>query len=230
MSEILRLDNVRHTYGEGSGAVTVLDGASLSVRKGELVALVAPSGTGKSTLLHFLGLLERPNEGKIFVNGLECTSMGNRQRTLTRRTMIGYVYQFHHLLPEFTALENIVMPQIINGMEKKQAEKRALELLKFMRIDHRANHRPAELSGGEQQRVAIARSVANAPRVVLADEPTGNLDPENSRHVFSMLQTLIKHGDMSAIIATHNLEFAHMADRIVTIKDKKIVSYNSSSH
>ena len=220
---LLKLDKIGHTYGKGESAVSVLTDASLTLNRGELVALVAPSGTGKSTLLHLAGLLEQPTSGHLYVDGLECTSMRDRQRTVLRRTKIGYVYQFHHLLPEFSALENIVVPQMLNGMSKKEAEERAYELLGFMGIDHRAQHRPAELSGGEQQRVAIARSVANAPSLVLADEPTGNLDPKNSVLVFEMLKTLIRQGHMSAIVATHNYELSQMADRIVSIEGGKIV-------
>src|SRR5690606_33900524 len=174
----LELVDIHRSFREGSGQLHILRGANLTLYPGEMVALVAPSGAGKSTLLHIAGLLERPDSGEIYIGGAACSTLADHERTRIRRTDIGFVYQFHHLLPEFTALENIVMPQLIRGRDKREAAKRALELLSYMRLSERASHRPAELSGGEQQRVAIARAVANAPRVLLADEPTGNLDPK----------------------------------------------------
>ena len=173
-------------------AYRVLKDANLSVADGEMVALVAPSGAGKSTLLHIAGLLEQPDSGEVFIVGETASKLGDDARTALRRRQIGFVYQFHHLLPEFSALENVMLPQMIAGLHRREAERRALELLTYLRIDQRATHRPAELSGGEQQRVAIARAVANAPRVLLADEPTGNLDPKTAGHVFAALKELVR--------------------------------------
>ncbi|MCA0342821.1 MAG: ABC transporter ATP-binding protein, partial [Proteobacteria bacterium] len=180
---------------------------------------VAPSGTGKSTLLHVAGLLEKPDAGEVFVNGHSCATLADDQRTAIRRSEIGFVYQFHHLLPEFSALENIMMPQLISGLTKAEARERAAQLLDYMRIGHRADHRPSELSGGEQQRVAIARAVANAPLLLLADEPTGNLDPETAGYVFEALEALARQSGLAALIATHNHELAGLMDRRVTIED-----------
>lgn len=220
---LLSLSGVRQSYGDGDGAVHVLKGAGLSVSKGEIVAMIAPSGAGKSTLLHICGLLERPICGEVAIAGQSTTGLSDRQRTLLRRYRIGYVYQFHHLLPEFSALENVMMPQLIAGQSDRQAKERGLELLEVMGIAHRRDHRPGELSGGEQQRVAIARAAANRPSVVLADEPTGNLDPATSDVVFAALSDLVKRHDAAAIIATHNHDLARRADRIVTIQDGTIV-------
>lgn len=220
MSDILlELKNVRQSYGDGEGAVHVLKGADLSISKGELVALVAPSGAGKSTLLHICGLLERPRDGEVSILGQSTASLSDHQRTLMRRHAIGYVYQFHHLLPEFTAVENIAMPRLIAGKSMREANERSRALLDIMGIAHRAEHRPAELSGGEQQRVAIARAAANTPSLILADEPTGNLDPATSDKVFGALSQLIHEQDAGCIIATHNHDLARKADRIVTIAD-----------
>ncbi len=177
----LGLEDVCRSYKTGSGPLPVLMHANLSVAEGEMVALVAPSGAGKSTLLHIAGLLEQPDSGEVLIDGRTASKLGDEARTALRRSHIGFVYQFHHLLPEFSALENIVLPQLIAGLERKEAERRGHELLSYLRIEQRAGHRPAELSGGEQQRVAIARAVANAPRLLLADEPTGNLDPDHRR-------------------------------------------------
>ncbi|ODT69792.1 MAG: ABC transporter [Pelagibacterium sp. SCN 63-23] len=215
----LRLSGVHRHYGEGERLVRVLEAADLTVESGELVALVAPSGAGKSTLLHLCGLLESPQAGEIEIVGHKTSKLGDRARTQLRRSTVGYVYQFHHLLPEFTALENVVMPQLIAGQPQKQAEGRALELLDLLGVAPRAEHRPAELSGGEQQRVAIARAAANNPRVILADEPTGNLDPETSDLVFEALKGLIRNEGAAALIATHNHDLARRADRIVTLKN-----------
>jgi lipoprotein-releasing system ATP-binding protein len=216
---LLRLHDVRQSYGDGNGAVQVLKGADLTVSKGELVALVAPSGAGKSTLLHICGLLERPRGGEVTILDQSTASLSDRQRTLMRRHRIGYVYQFHHLLPEFSAIENIVMPQLIGGAAERDAKVRGKELLETMGIGHRAEHRPAELSGGEQQRVAIARAAANSPSLILADEPTGNLDPATSDKVFIALSDLVRLHQAGCIIATHNHDLARRADRIVTIAD-----------
>ncbi len=224
MSEpYLRLTHVHRHYGEGETLVHVLEDASLEVMPGEMVALVAPSGAGKSTLLHISGLLERAQSGSIEICGIDCATLSDRARTQVRRDRIGYVYQFHHLLPEFTALENVVMPQLIAGRGRRDAEKRANELLGLLGVAPRATHRPAELSGGEQQRVAIARASANAPQLILADEPTGNLDPATSDHVFEALADLISGGGAAALIATHNHDLARRADRVVTIENGLIV-------
>ena len=197
----------------------ILRGADLAVSAGELVALVAPSGTGKSTLLHVAGLLEKPDAGEVLVGGEPTSNMDDAERTRLRRTEIGFVYQFHHLLPEFSALENVVMPQLIRGLAKREARARARELLEFLGLGGRLDHRPAELSGGEQQRVAIARAVANAPRLLLADEPTGNLDPHTAGHVFTTLVAIVRASGLAALIATHNMDLAARMDRRVTIRD-----------
>ncbi|MEO6395942.1 MAG: ABC transporter ATP-binding protein [Devosia sp.] len=214
----LVLSGVHRHFGEGDTQVRVLEAADLTVAGGELVAIVAPSGAGKSTLLHLSGLLERPQSGEIAITGTPTMGLSDRGRTLLRRTTIGYVYQFHHLLPEFSALENVSMPQLIAGRSQAEADKRSRELLDMLGVGPRAAHRPAELSGGEQQRVAIARAAANHPRVILADEPTGNLDPATSDLVFEALKTLIRDEGAAALIATHNHDLARRADRIVTIK------------
>jgi lipoprotein-releasing system ATP-binding protein len=189
------------------------------------VALVAPSGAGKSTLLHLAGLLERPTGGEVYIGDKSCGAMNDDQRTRTRRVDIGFIYQFHHLLPEFTAQENIAIPQMIAGLSKNEASERADQLLDYMRIKQRATHRPAELSGGEQQRVAIARAVANGPKLLLADEPTGNLDPETADYVFKALTSLVRSSGLAALIATHNHALAAQMDRTVTIEDGKIVPF-----
>jgi len=220
---IIELKGVERHYEQGERKLVILSGANFSLRRGEMVALVAPSGTGKSTLLHTAGLLERPDGGDVFVGGRACGKLGDDARTAIRRNEIGFVYQFHHLLPEFSALENIVVPQMVKGLPRAEAASRAAQLLDYMQIGHRANHRPAELSGGEQQRVAIARAVANAPQVLLADEPTGNLDPKTAHYVFDALEALVRQSGLSALIATHNFELAGRMDRRVTLADGKIV-------
>ena len=220
MSDVhLMLSKVHRHYGEGDTMVRVLEAADLEVRAGEMVAIVAPSGAGKSTLLHVSGLLERPQAGEVELVGTPTSKLNERGRTLLRRNTIGYVYQFHHLLPEFSALENVMLPQLIAGQSPKAAEARAQELLDMLGIGPRALHRPAELSGGEQQRVAIARAAANHPRVILADEPTGYLDPTTSGVVFDALMNLIVNENAAALIATHNHELAKRAHRIVTIRN-----------
>jgi lipoprotein-releasing system ATP-binding protein len=221
----LRLTGVHRSYGQGDSVLNILNNAEFEMRSGEIVALVAPSGTGKSTLLHLAGLLEHPDEGEVYVDGVPCGTLADDKRTAIRRSDIGFVYQFHHLLPEFTALENIMMPQLIAGLSDKEARQRAAQLLDYMRIGHRADHRPAELSGGEQQRVAIARAVANAPLLLLADEPTGNLDPETAHYVFEALEALVRQSGLAALIATHNHDLAARMDRRVTISEGKIVSF-----
>ncbi len=219
----LSLSGVSYAYDEGKKKLQILENADLSVSAGELVALVAPSGAGKSTLLHLGGLLERPQIGEINICGQATSTLSDRARTKLRRTSVGFVYQFHHLLPEFSAMENIAIPQMIAGVNKSAAEKRALELLGALGVDERASHRPSELSGGEQQRVAIARAAANHPRVILADEPTGNLDPDTSNLVFEALITLIREHNSSAVIATHDHSLAKRADRVVTLKEGRVV-------
>ncbi|WP_375457275.1 ABC transporter ATP-binding protein [uncultured Methylobacterium sp.] len=210
---------VERRYRQAEGAVEILRGADLAIWPGELVALVAPSGAGKSTLLHLAGLLERPDGGEIYVGGQPTAAMADAARTRFRREEMGFVYQFHHLLPEFSALENVVMPQLIRGLARKEAKARATELLSFLGLGKRLVHRPAELSGGEQQRVAIARAVANGPRLLLADEPTGNLDPSTAGHVFAILLSLVRASGLAALIATHNMDLAARMDRRVTIRD-----------
>jgi lipoprotein-releasing system ATP-binding protein len=220
---ILYLSKVERRYRQGQGFLEILRGADLALWPGEMVALVAPSGTGKSTLLHVAGLLERPDGGEVYVGGLPTAQMDDTGRTRLRREEIGFVYQFHHLLPEFSALENVVMPQLIGGLPKEEARERAKQLLGFLGLGERLTHRPAELSGGEQQRVAIARAVANAPRLLMADEPTGNLDPQTAGHVFATLTAIVRASGLSALVATHNLDLAARMDRRVTIRDGLVV-------
>lgn len=220
---VLQLSGVERHYGQGDTRLSILKGADFALRSGEIVALVAPSGTGKSTLLHVAGLLEHPDSGEVLINGQACEGLSDDRRTAVRRSEIGFVYQFHHLLPEFSALENIMMPQLISGLSRKDASERAAQLLDYMRIGHRGDHRPAELSGGEQQRVAIARAVANAPLVLLADEPTGNLDPATAHYVFDALEALVRQSGLAALIATHNHELAVRMDRRVTLSEGKVV-------
>ena len=221
----LALVNIERRFKQLDGVLSVLDGANLTIANGEMVALVAPSGAGKSTLLQIAGLLEKPDGGEVYISGRPCANMNDENRTLLRRLEIGFVYQFHHLLPEFDALENLVLPQMIRGMPIAEARERALQVMKYLKIDHRSTHRPAELSGGEQQRVAIARAVINAPRVLLADEPTGNLDPQTSAHVFDALMGLVRGSGLGALVATHNMELAAKMDRRVTLKNGQIVDF-----
>ncbi|TYR35163.1 ABC transporter ATP-binding protein [Mesorhizobium microcysteis] len=222
---LLELKAVDRRYDEGTRKLTILDQADFSLKHGEMVALVAPSGAGKSTLLHTAGLLEWPDGGDVILNGRACGRLSDDERTAIRRNDIGFVYQFHHLLPEFSAVENIMMPQLVCGLSRAQARERALQLLDYMKIGERAEHRPAELSGGEQQRVAIARAVANAPLLLLADEPTGNLDPATASYVFDALEALVRHSGLSALIATHNHELAARMDRRVTLEGGKVVDF-----
>jgi lipoprotein-releasing system ATP-binding protein len=221
----LVLTDVHRHYGQGDKIVRVLEAANLTVNSGELVALVAPSGAGKSTLLHLSGLLESPQSGEVAIMGIPTSRLGDRGRTQLRRSTVGYVYQFHHLLPEFTALENVSMPQLIAGKSPAEADARSMALLDLLGVAPRAGHRPAELSGGEQQRVAIARAAANHPKVILADEPTGNLDPETSDIVFAALADLIRNEGAAALIATHNHDLARRADRIVTLRGGLVVDH-----
>lgn len=216
MSDVLGVAGITKAYNAGKpNEVAVLQGADLSVAAGEVVALVAPSGAGKSTLLHIAGLLDTPDAGSVTINGTDMTSLSDRKRTAVRRGEVGFIYQFHHLLPEFTAEENIVLPQLANGVPQAQAATRAMDLLTRVGVDARAGHRPAALSGGEQQRVAFCRALANNPSLLLADEPTGNLDPETSDRVFDALMGLVRDTGLAAVIATHNLELARRMDRMV---------------
>ena len=220
---ILRLVGPQKTFHQGDRELHILDGASADLYEGEAVALVAPSGSGKTTLLQVAGLLDRPDEGAIVLAGRDCATLGDRERTRVRRTDIGFVYQFHHLLPEFDALENVVLPQLIAGLGKHEATARATELLSAFGLSERLTHRPAELSGGEQQRVAIARAVANAPLVLLADEPTGNLDPATADRVFVQLLHFVRKAGLAALVATHNYDLAHRMDRVLRLDDGKLV-------
>jgi lipoprotein-releasing system ATP-binding protein len=220
---VLRLEAIERRYGRDETTIEVLNGAELSLRAGESVALIAPSGAGKSTLLHIAGLLERQDAGEVYVSGHATSTMNDESRTALRRSEIGFVYQFHHLLPEFSALENVVIPQMVAGLKRAEAAARARELLGFLGLAARESHRPAELSGGEQQRVALARALANAPRVLLADEPTGNLDPKTADHVFDTLTSLVKASRVAALVATHNLDLAARMDRRVTLRDGRMV-------
>ena len=220
---VLNIRGVERRYVQGPKELTILDGADFALAPSEMVALVAPSGAGKSTLLHLAGLLERPDAGEIVLNGRAAGALSDEERTAIRRNDVGFVYQFHHLLPEFSAIENIMMPQLVKGLAVDEARERASQLLDYMKIGPRADHLPSQLSGGEQQRVAIARAVANAPLVLLADEPTGNLDPVTSSYVFEALEALVRHAGLSALIATHNHELARRMDRRVTLAGGRIV-------
>lgn len=215
----LSVQDVRRTFVQGDRRLDVLRGISLDLRPGEIVALVGQSGSGKSTLLHIAGLLERPDEGEVVVDGKAVGKLGDHERTLLRRRFLGFVYQYHHLLPEFSAIENVMLPQMLNGATRGVARRRAAELLSMVQLAERLDHRPGRLSGGEQQRVAIARAVANAPRVLLADEPTGNLDSTTAEAVFRQLLGLVRETGMAALVATHNPELAARMDRTVILKD-----------
>jgi lipoprotein-releasing system ATP-binding protein len=220
---ILFLHAVDRRYRQGAATLEILKSAELAVWPGQSVALVAPSGAGKSTLLHIAGLLEHPDAGEVYIDQVATSRMSDAARTQIRRNDIGFIYQAHHLLPEFSALENVILPQMIRGLARKEAVKRATELLSYLGLKDRLEHRPAELSGGEQQRVAIARAVSNAPRILLADEPTGNLDPRTSDQVFGALSQLVRASGLAAIIATHNRDIAARMDRRVTLKDGQVV-------
>ena len=220
---VLLLQGVERIYRQGDETLHVLNGVELAVWPGQSVALIAPSGAGKSTLLHLAGLLEHPDHGDVYIDGRATAILPDHERTRIRRQEIGFVYQSHHLLSEFTALENAVLPQMVRGLGREEAKQRAVELLSYLGLRDRLNHRPAELSGGEQQRVAIARAVANAPRVLLADEPTGNLDLHTAEHVFGALTQLVHASRLATIIATHNMELAARMDRRVTLREGKVV-------
>ena len=220
---ILFLHDVERHYSQGDATLNILNGAELALWPGQSVALVAPSGAGKSTLLHLAGLLEHPDHGEVYIDGRATAILPDAERTRIRRNEIGFVYQSHHLLPEFTALENVLLPQLIRGLGRSEARKRAIELLDYLGLKGRLNHRPAEMSGGEQQRVAIARALANAPRILLADEPTGNLDVRTADHVFAAFTQLVRASGLATIIATHNMDIAARMDRRVTIRDGLVV-------
>ena len=224
MSEALRIDGVSKTYNAGkSNALSVLSEASLSLNAGEVVALVAPSGAGKSTLLHIAGLLDSADAGQVWIKGTDYTDLSDARRTAARRDEVGFIYQFHHLLPEFSAVENVMLPQLANGVSDRAARGRAMDLLESVGVAARADNRPAALSGGEQQRVAFCRALANGPAVLLADEPTGNLDPATSDTVFSALMALVRETGLAALIATHNPELAARMDRTVRLDNGRLV-------
>ena len=221
---VLELSGIEKSYNPGKPAeVRVLQGASLTVARGEVVALVAPSGAGKSTLLHIAGLLDGADAGRVLLNGADMSRLSERRRTRARRQDIGFIYQFHHLLPEFSALENIVLPQLANGIAQRTAAARARDLLNRVGVGERASHRPAALSGGEQQRVAFCRALANGPRLLLADEPTGNLDPDTADQVFATLMEMVRETGLSALIATHNMELARRMDRVLHMQGGVLV-------
>jgi lipoprotein-releasing system ATP-binding protein len=220
---LLFLRAIARRFRQGDSTLDILKSAELAVWPGQSVALIAPSGAGKSTLLHIAGLLEQPDAGEVYVDSVATSNLTDMQRTRIRRSDIGFVYQFHHLLPEFSAMENVMLPQMIRGLKKSEARTRASELLSYLGLKDRLEHRPAELSGGEQQRVAIARAVANAPRILLADEPTGNLDQRTSERVFATMSQLVRASGLAAIIATHNLDIAAQMDRRVTIREGAVV-------
>jgi lipoprotein-releasing system ATP-binding protein len=223
MSDIaLKLTNVRRSFKQGREELEVLRGVDLAIHPGEIVALVGPSGTGKSTLLQISGLLEKPSSGEVLIAGTSAGTLSDDKRTALRRLHLGFVYQYHHLLPEFSALENVVLPQMIAGVSKSKAAKRAQHLLEGMGLADRIKHRPAELSGGEQQRVAICRALANGPRLLLADEPTGNLDPHTSDHVFAAFLRLVRDEGLAALIATHNPDLAARMDRTVSLSEGRL--------
>jgi lipoprotein-releasing system ATP-binding protein len=219
----LALRQVTRTFRLGDNALAVLRGADLAIMPGEIVALVGPSGAGKSTLLHLAGLLERPDGGEVLLDGTACGGLGDAERTALRRARLGFVYQFHHLLPEFSALENVMLPQMIAGKAKSEARRRAEELLAMVGLAPRASHRPARLSGGEQQRVAIVRALANAPRIMLGDEPTGNLDQHTAADVTNALLDIVRRTGLAALIATHNLDLARRLDRVLVLEDGLVV-------
>jgi lipoprotein-releasing system ATP-binding protein len=219
----LQLDKVERRYEQAGAPLEILRGADLCLWPGQSVALIAPSGAGKSTLLHIAGLLEKPDAGEVVVAGSATTTMDDAARTALRRSEIGFVYQFHHLLPEFSALENIMLPQMIAGLSRAEAMDRARQLLDYLGLSERGKHRPTELSGGEQQRVAIARAVANGPGILLADEPTGNLDPKTAHHVFEALDSIVRATGLATMIATHNMELASRMDRRVTLHEGVLV-------
>jgi lipoprotein-releasing system ATP-binding protein len=219
----LELRRVTRIFRQGGNTLQVLRGADLSLRPGEIAALVGPSGAGKSTLLHIAGLLERPDGGDVALDGAACGRLGDAERTALRRAHLGFVYQFHHLLPEFSALENVMLPRMIAGKSRTEARRRATELLGMVGLENRATHRPARLSGGEQQRVAIVRALANGPRVMLGDEPTGNLDQHTAAEVTNALLDIVRRTGLAALIATHNLDLARRLDRVLVLEDGLVI-------
>ncbi|HXC57187.1 MAG TPA: ABC transporter ATP-binding protein [Rhizomicrobium sp.] len=223
MSDALRLEAVTRTYPQGTGTLEVFRGIDLALQPGELVALVGPSGSGKSSLLHMAGLLEAPTSGEVFIGGVAASTLPDAERTRIRRDTIGFVYQAHHLLPEFSAVENVVMPQRIAGRPRVEAERDAVHILTHLGLGERLAHRPAQLSGGEQQRVAIARALANRPKILLADEPTGNLDAKTSAGVFAALVDLVRSEGLAALVATHNLELAARMDRALVLHEGRLL-------
>ena len=223
MSEpVLSVRGLERTYVTGAGPLTVLRGVDIDVQPGEIVGLIGPSGSGKSSLLHAAGLLEHPNAGRITIQGRDCSDLPDGPRTRVRLATIGFIYQFHHLLPEFSALDNVALPQMIAGKSRRVARERAMVLLSELGLEGRVHHQPAQMSGGEQQRVAIARALANSPRLLLADEPTGNLDPATSAAVFENLYALVRKQGVAALVATHNLELAKHMDRVFALKDGRL--------
>jgi lipoprotein-releasing system ATP-binding protein len=226
---VLQLQQLQRTFHQGGRDILVLNGASADLYPGQAVALVGPSGAGKSTLLHIAGLLETPDGGHVVVDGANCARLSDIERTRVRRTQMGFVYQFHQLLPEFSALENVAIPQLIGGASRQAADRRGRQLLTMLGLGERLEHRPAQLSGGEQQRTAIARALANTPKLLLADEPTGNLDPATSAHVFHALLELIEHTGVAALIATHNLELARRMHRVLRLQDGVLIEANPAS-
>ena len=226
---VLQLQGLKRTFRQGDREIPVLQGASAELYPGQAVALVGPSGAGKSTLLHIAGLLETPDGGRVIINGADCSRLSDSERTRVRRTEMGFVYQFHQLLPEFSALENVLLPQMIRGVPRRAGEARARQLLTMLGLGERLAHQPAQLSGGEQQRTAIARALANAPKLLLADEPTGNLDPMTSAHVFHELLELVRHTGVAALMATHNLALASRMHRVLILERGQLVETTPAS-
>lgn len=226
---ILSVRNLHRSYKSGEAMLNVLAGADIDIYPGEMVGLIGPSGSGKSTLLHAAGLLEKPNAGEVFINGRECLKLDDDERTQIRRQTIGVVYQFHHLQKEFTALDNVAIPQMLAGKSHSAAQKEAQRLLGVMGLSERTHHKPSQMSGGEQQRVAIARAIANQPQILLADEPTGNLDPNTSGNVFQSLFDLTRLEGVSALVATHNMHLTSYMDRVLTVKDGIVVPYTGQA-
>lgn len=226
---VLELKNVYRSFKQGGQTLQVLRGVDLDINQGEVVALIGPSGSGKSTLLQLAGLLEKPTKGDIYLEGQKCSNLGDAMRTSLRRDYLGFVYQYHNLLADFDAVENVMLPQLIAGVDIKNAKEKAKWLLKRLGLEKRFEHRPAEMSGGEQQRVAIARALANTPKLLLADEPTGNLDPKTSEIVFKELLGIVKETGLSALIATHNLDLAERMDRKVKLEAGKLVDLRAQT-
>jgi len=227
MKPILSVRNLKKYYSMGSKVTKVLDGVEIDIYPGEVVGLVGPSGSGKSTLLHSLGLLEKPTSGEIIIDGINCKQLGCKKRTLVRRNSIGVVYQFHHLLKEFSALDNVIIPQMISGKSIEESSVEAMRLLEILGLKNRFYHMPGELSGGEQQRVAIARAMSNKPKILLTDEPTGNLDPETSLIVFDRLLALSRNEKIAVLVATHNMNLINQMNRVLTVHQGKVIPFVS---